>query len=94
MIDAFCEEHLAEAKAKLEALEKAANEMEQAYTECAKFYCEDPTKGNSDDIGKKMYKSVLFIFNTEKVFSDIEERRLKEEARKAPKNEIKYNNEK
>ena len=41
-----------------------------------------------------MYKSVLFICNTEKMFFDLEEKRKKEEARKAPKNEIKYNAEK
>ena len=57
-----------EAKTKLEALEKTTQEMEESYEECAKFYCEDPSKGNSDDIGKKMFKSILFIFNTEKMF--------------------------
>jgi hypothetical protein len=55
------------------------------------FYCEDPTKGSSDEIGKKLFKSVLFIFNTEKIYYELEERRKKEDARKAVKNEVKFN---
>ena len=45
--------------------------MDKAYEECAKFYCEDITKGNSDDIGNKIFKSVLFVFNTEKMYYEI-----------------------
>ena len=38
-----------------------------------------------------MFQSVLFIFNTEKVFHEVEARRKKEEARRAPKVEVKFN---
>ena len=38
-----------------------------------------------------MFQSILFIFNTEKMFNDIETRRKKEDARKAPKVEVKFN---
>ena len=37
-----------------------------------------------------MFKCILFIFNTEKVFYELEQKRKKEEARKAPKNEMRY----
>lgn len=52
--------------------------MDEAFEECAKFYCEEPNRGSSEDIGKKMFKSVLFVFNTEKMFHEIEEKRKKE----------------
>ena len=51
--------------------------MDEAYSECAKFYCEEP-RGSSDDIGKKLFKSVLFVFNTEKMYHELEEKRKKE----------------
>lgn len=60
--------------------------LEEAYNDCATYYCEDPSKASSDEIGKKLFKSVLFIFNTEKIYYELEERRKKEEARKAVKN--------
>lgn len=62
-IDEFCEEMMLESKFKYEELERAAKKMEDVYEECAKFYCEDPKK-QSDEVGKKMFQSVLFIFNT------------------------------
>lgn len=53
-----------EAKSKYEVLAKEVQKMDEAYLACAKFYCEDPTKAASDEIGKRIFKSVLFIFNT------------------------------
>lgn len=38
--------------------------MDKAFTTCAAFYCEDPNKAASDEIGKKIFKCLLFIFNT------------------------------
>ena len=64
--------------------------MEEAYKDCASFYCEDPTKGPSDEIGKKIFKCILFVFNTEKMFFELETKRKKEEARKAPKNQLRF----
>lgn len=85
-IDEHCEEILIEAKSRYDELNAAVAKLEEAYNDCASFYCEDPTKGASDEIGKKIFKSILFIFNTEKIFYELEERRKKEEARKAVKN--------
>lgn len=42
-------------------------QLEKVYQDCANFYCEDPSKGASDEIGKKIFKCLLFVFNSEKV---------------------------
>jgi hypothetical protein len=85
-IDEHCEEILLEVKGKYEQLDVAVKKLEIAYTDCATYYCEDPTKAASDEIGKKLFQSVLFIFNTEKIYYEMEEKRKKDEARKAVKN--------
>ena len=41
---------------------------------------------SSDEFGKKMFQCILFVSNTEKMFKVIEDKRLKEESRKAVKN--------
>jgi hypothetical protein len=56
------------------------------YLDCAKYYCEDGKKLSSDEFGKKMFQCILFVSNTEKMFKVIEDKRLKEESRKAVKN--------
>lgn len=66
-----------EIKEKQVIFEESVKKMENAFTQCATFYCEDPIKGTSDEIGKRIFKSILFIFNTEKVFYEIEEKRKK-----------------
>lgn len=78
VIDAYCEDMLLEATQKYEQLDQNCKKMEIAYQECANFYCEDPMKAPSDEIGKKLFNCVLYIFNTEKVFYELEEKRKKE----------------
>ena len=67
-IDEHCEEMLLEVKSKYVELEALVKKLEEAYSDCATYYCEDPSKASSDEIGKKLFKSVLFIFNTEKIY--------------------------
>jgi hypothetical protein len=67
---------------KIGELEESCKASEKAFKECASFYCEDPSKGGSDDIGKRLYKGVLFLFYAEKTFCELEDRRRKEEAKK------------
>lgn len=90
-IDEHCEELMHEAKEKYTALEESFKKLEAVYQDCATFYCEDPTKGASDEIGKKIFKSILYVFNTEKMFYEIEEKRKKEEGRKATTNSMAFN---
>ena len=58
-------------------LQKLIKRLDDAYTACATYYCEDPVQQASDDVGKKFYKCIQFIFDNEKLFNEFEERRKK-----------------
>lgn len=63
---------LLEAEEKLAFFEAGFKEMEEVYKQTALYYCEDPTKAASDEIGKKLLKCILFVDCTEKIFADYE----------------------
>ena len=67
-IDEHCEDILIQAKNRYDELDKSMKKLEEAYTECATYYCQDPTKGPSDEVGKKIFKSILFISTTQKIY--------------------------
>ena len=61
-IGKFCEEMRIELEMKIKLFEDRYKELEEKYKDCAKFYCEDPTKASSE-FGGKMYRSLVFLSN-------------------------------
>lgn len=46
--------------------------LESTYYSCAALYCEDGKKMQSDEFGKKIFKGVHFIYNSEKVYKTVQ----------------------
>lgn len=67
-----------ELEMKVEYFTEKFKEVEQAYKDCVSFYCEDPSKGQSDEICKKIFKCIHFISNSERTYKVVEEKLEKE----------------
>lgn len=66
--------------------------MEENYKKCSEFYCEDPKRQQSDEIGKKIMGCLYFICKTEETLNQLEIAKKKEEDRKATKNNLSFKN--
>lgn len=59
------------AKEKVEKIADKIKELEEAYKTCAEFYCEDPKRQQSDEIGKKILNCLYFICKTEETVNQL-----------------------